>query len=121
MKKLIKPASLVFYLLIVLVFFFVGMYVAKLVGAGKNQMLAGGAIVLFYGIASAGIAFILAIPLVYRVEHTTIVRINKILGILFFLLIFYTTYKLVTRTKEEAPVEEHSKKTTATVQNKISW
>ncbi len=92
MKKLVKPASLLFYILIVILFFFIGLYVAKLVDAGKGQMLAGGAIVLFYGLISAGLAFVLALFVAYAVKHSTLVRMNKIFGVLFFILVCIIAY-----------------------------
>ncbi len=120
MKNLIKPASLLFYFFSVIVFFFIGIYVAKLVGAGKNQMLAGGAIVLFYGVVVAGIAFILSLFIASKVKLSIVIKINKILGILFLLLVCFTAYKFITREKTEEPVKEYPKKTTAPAANEIS-
>lgn len=97
MKKLIKPASLLFYCLIIILFFFIGLYVAKLVDAGKGQMLAGGAIVLFYGLVSAGLAFVLALFVAFGVKHSTLIRINKIVGTLFFILVCVITYLLMSQ------------------------
>ncbi len=95
MKKLLKPASLLFYFLVIIVFFFVGLYIAKLLDVGKGQMLAGGAIVLFYGLVSAGLAFVLALFVAYAVKHSTLIKINKIIGILFFTLVCIITYLLM--------------------------
>lgn len=120
MKKLIKPASFLFYFLIVFVFFFLGIYTAKLTGAGKDQMLAGGAIVLFYGLASSAMALIMALFIAYRVSHSTIVKINKIVGILFFLLVILTAYNFITRDKKEIPRKNHPEKTNATVISPVS-
>ncbi len=60
MKKIVKPASLLFSVLSLLMFFIIGMYFAGLIEAGKNQGLAGGAIVLGWGVIFAGIAFVLS-------------------------------------------------------------
>ena len=120
MKKLIKPASLLFYFLMVIVFFIIGLFLAKLVGAGKNQMLAGGAIVLFYGLVSAGITFFLALFIAYGVKHNLLVKFNKVLGVLFFLLVCITAYKVITREKKEDPVKNYPKKTTAPTNNEIT-
>lgn len=120
MNKLFKPANFLFYFLSIIVFFVVGLYVAKLVGAGKGQMLAGGAIVLFYGLVSSVIAFILALIVANNVNHKTIIAINKILGLVFFLLVCLITYKIITRDKKEDPVKELPKKTTAPAVNEIS-
>jgi len=120
MKKLFKPASLLFYFLMVIVFFFIGLYLAKLVGAGKGQMLAGGAIVLFYGLVSAGIAFTLALFVAHGVKHSTLIKFNKVLGVLFFLIVSITAYKVITREKKEDPVKDHPKKTSAPAQKEIA-
>ena len=61
MKKLFKPASLLLYFLTILSFFLAGFLYAALTGAGKGQGLAGGAIVLGYGVLSAGVAFVISI------------------------------------------------------------
>lgn len=119
MKKLLKPASLLFYLLMVIVFFFIGIYVAKIVGAGNNQMLAGGAIVFFYGLVSTGIAFILALFLAYTVEHPLLIKFNKGLGVLFFLLVCLTAYNFITREKKEDPQKDYPRKTSAPASNDI--
>jgi len=120
MKKLFKPASLLFYFLMVIVFFFIGLFFAKLVGAGKNQMLAGGAIVLFYGLVFAGIAFTLALFVAYGVKHNTLIKFNKVLGVLFFVLACIIAYKVITREKKEDPVKDYPKKTTEPANNEIS-
>ena len=58
MKNFFKPARLAFYLLMLVGFFFLGLYFAALIDAGKGQGLAGGAIVLGYGILFGGVAFL---------------------------------------------------------------
>lgn len=113
MKKLIKPASLLFYLLSFLVFFVVGMYVAGAVGAGKNQGLAGGAIVLGWGILFAGIAFLLSIVAAYKIPHKTIVTANWVLFVLLALGYGITHYRYATRKKKDKdPETELPKKVT---------
>lgn len=102
-----------------MVFFLIGIYFAKLVGAGENQMLAGGAIIFFYGLVSAGMAFILALFIAYGVRHSTLIKLNKVLGAFFFLLICITAYKFVAREKKEDPAKDYPKKTTAPA-NKIT-
>ena len=121
MKKLFNPASLLFYFLVVIVFFFIGLFFAKLVGAGKEQMLAGGAIVLFYGLVSAGIAFSLALFVAYTVKHHRLIKFNKVLGVLFLVLILLTAYKVITREKKEDPVKDTPKKTTASINKVNTW
>ena len=114
MSKLFKIARLLFYFFITIIFFFVGIYIAKLVGAGKNQMLAAGAIVLFYGLISAGMAFILALLVAHKLKHNTLIKINKILGIVFFLLISLATYKFITHEDKDS-LKENPKKTTTPI------
>ena len=115
MKKLIRPASILFCFLIVVIFFLAGMYLAKLVGAAKSQGLAGGAIVLFYGLVSAVIAFIVALVMVYQVRHGTIVKANWVFGIIFLLLVSLLAYRIKTLDKNEEPVNDYPKKPTSPV------
>ena len=119
MKKLFKPACLLFYFLTVIVFFFIGLYVASLVGAGKNQMLAGGAIVLFYGLVSAGLSFVLALIVAYRVTLRSVITINKILGVLFLVFIGLTAYKIMDQEKNKKPAQTYPNRTTAPVDSSI--
>ncbi|MGB4838353.1 MAG: hypothetical protein WBP08_05095 [Saprospiraceae bacterium] len=120
MKRLITPASILFSFLMVIVFFLLGIYVSKLVGADKNQMLAGGAIVLFYGLVSSGIAFILSLFIAYKVNQNTLINFNKALGVLFFLLVSITAYNYITREKKEDPATGYPNKTTSPVNNNIT-
>ncbi|HQY20786.1 MAG TPA: hypothetical protein PK294_04495 [Ignavibacteria bacterium] len=60
MKNLFRPACLLLYLLTLIAFFFGGMTMAALTGAAKDQGLAGGAIVFFYGVISIGMGFVFA-------------------------------------------------------------
>lgn len=56
---------------------------AKLTGAAVNQGLAGGAIVLLYGMISGGLAFVFAMVFAYGGELKTIIKLNKLLGVIF--------------------------------------
>ena len=115
MNKLFKPASLLLYLLAVMVFFIGGLFVAKLTGAGKGQMLAGGAIVLFYGIVAAGLAFITALFVARSASHESVVKINKILGAVVIVLAIIIAYNLSTRQKKQDSNDPLPPKTTAPV------
>ncbi|MDN3689593.1 hypothetical protein [Cyclobacterium jeungdonense] len=99
MKKLLKPASLLFNVLCLLVFFLAGTFFAGWIEAGKNQGLAGGAIVFGWGILFAGIAFIVSLILTYHLIHRKIVIGNWVL--LTCLLMGYgiTHYRFVQRDK----------------------
>ena len=118
MKKLLKPASFGFYFLMLFVFFFIGIYVAGFVGAGKNQMLAGGAIVLGWGVMFAGIAFVASFIIARYAPHRNIVRLNWLLLIVLGSLYGITHYRYVQKQKlkQEDPVEKKfkSKPTTPT-------
>lgn len=85
MKKVFKPASLLFNLLCLLVFFLIGMYYAGWIEAGKNQGLAGGAIVLGWGVLFGVVAFILSFFLTSRINQKRIIIANLVL---FILLLF---------------------------------
>lgn len=110
MNRMIKPSSLLLYFLSIVVFFVVGLLIAKWTGAGKNQMLAGGAIVFFYGLVSTGIAFIVSLFLVYGADHRIIIGLNKILAVLFLIIASFAAYKAYTREKVDKPTVEYPKK-----------
>ena len=105
MKNFFKPARIAFYILMLLTFFMAGLYFAALIGAGKGQGLAGGAIVLGYGLLFGGIAFIVSFFIAYQVKHKLIVRFNWILLLLLAIAYGITHYRYLERQKvqEEQP------------------
>ena len=82
MKKLVRPACLLFSILTLILFFFVGLLYAGWMEAGKNQGLAGGAIVLGYGVIFAIIALLISFFATYHLRHKSVVRGNIALTIL---------------------------------------
>ena len=79
MKNLFRPACLLLYFLTLVAFFFGGMTMA----AAKGQGLAGGAIVLFYGVIAAGIAFVFALICCYYATDKVVKIINwSLLGLI---------------------------------------
>jgi len=108
MKKLIKPASIAFYFLFAIVFFFLGMYIAGVTGVGKNQGLAGGAIVLVYGLFSGGLAFIASFFIVRYVLHKWVVRLNWLLLIIVAISYGLVHYSYLEREKAKEIQENKS-------------
>ncbi|MFQ5584939.1 MAG: hypothetical protein ACE5GL_10930 [Calditrichia bacterium] len=106
MKTFFKPSKIIFYLLSAFLYFFLGIIFAKITGAGKNQMLAGGAIVLGYGVVSGFFAFIAAIIAAQFLKNTTIVFFNKIFAIAIVLFWAFFAYRFQTRDRslDKAPV-----------------
>ncbi len=111
MKKLFRPACLLFYLLMLLSFFFLGLFYAGWIEAGKGQMLAGGAIVLGYGVLFGGIAFIASFFIAYYAKQRFIVIANIILTIFIIatIVIFRSKYQ---KRKAERSKEEYNRPTT---------
>ncbi|WP_339716195.1 hypothetical protein [uncultured Kriegella sp.] len=99
MKKLLKPASLLFNLLSLLVFFIIGMYFAGWMEAGKNQGLAGGAIVFGWGVLFGGIAFVASFFATYRLPHGKIKTGNWVLFVILLLGYGITHYRFMQRDK----------------------
>jgi len=97
MKTFLKPSRILFYLLSAVLFFFLGIIFAKISGAGKNQMLAGSAIVLGYGVVSGFLAFLAAIIAAQFLKNTTVVAFNKIGAGVLVLLWGYFAYRFKTR------------------------
>jgi hypothetical protein len=106
MKPYIRPSSLLFYLLCIVLFFIIGAAFTGITGAAKNQGLAGGAIVLMYGLISAFITLLAAIYLVSISNPNRIVFFNKILGVIAIASIAILQYRFKERQKlkEEAIV-----------------
>jgi len=97
MKRYFKLSNLLFYLLITLMFFFLGMVFAGITGAGKGQGLAGGAIVFGYGVISAVIAFISSIFIAQLLGSLLVKRLNKILIFIVAVMLALLTYRYQTR------------------------
>jgi hypothetical protein len=97
MKKLLKPACFAFYFLMLLVFFGGGLYYAGWIEAGKNQGLAGGAIVLGWGVMFGGLAFLLSFVIVYFLAIKWVIRLNWILLVVLLVTWGYTYYQFKQR------------------------
>lgn len=117
MKKILKPASLLFNFLSLLFFFMVGLYYAGFIEAGKNQGLAGGAIVLGWGVLFGGIAFIASFFGTRYLPHKIIVWGNTIFGVLILItygIKFFEYQQKKSETyKNQEPHEQIEKKPTA--------
>lgn len=91
-NKLLKPASFLLYFLSLIVFFLGGMFYARFMDVAKGQGLAGGAIVLSYGLGFAFIALIIAFYIANNAAHKMVVLANKILfGVLVVLMIWFVS------------------------------
>jgi hypothetical protein len=80
MRNVFRPASLLLYALALISFFLIGLLLAKWTGAGEGQGLAAGAIVLFYGMVSAGVALIVSFIVAYHFSIKQIILLNKTLS-----------------------------------------
>ncbi len=112
MKNLFKPASFALYLLSIPIFFIVGIMVAKWTGAGEGQMLAGGAIVLGYGVMGSGIGLVLALIYAYLSPVKRIIRTNWVLLVLMLIGYGYNYYQYTQRKKDKEPEQEVPRETT---------
>ena len=106
------------YLLVIFVFFMAGMTIAGVFGVAKGQGLAGGAIIFMYGIITAIIALILSLFLVNKAKIGTIIKINKFLGILFFLAVCLFIYRVINKNK--TPLKEYPNNTTTNAYKEMS-
>lgn len=114
MRKLFKPANIVFSFLMLFLFFIAGLYFAGVTGAGKNQGLAGGAIVLGWGVLFGGIAFISSFFISYITPHKVIVRLNLLLLVILVITYGFTHYRFLKnqKSKEKEIMEMPLKKPT---------
>ena len=90
---MLKPRSFLLYFLGLITCFFIGLSYAGLVEAGKHQGLAGGAIVLGYGVVASGIGLILALFAAWKANGKTVFRLNIILALCILAFITYVHFK----------------------------
>jgi Ca2+/Na+ antiporter len=123
MKKLLKPACIGFYVLMLLSFFVLGLYFAAAIEAGKHQGLAGGAIVLGYGVLFGGIGFVASFFIAYFLELKIIKIINWILLLLLITLWSIKFFQFQQRDKiqeeKSKQLEQKSNRTPTAVPNAI--
>lgn len=110
-------ARLLFVFFSVVVAFALGILLAVITGAGEGQMLAGGAIVFFYGLVGAGMGLLLSIFLATQLDSRHVIRYNKVLGVFFFLFTCFVAYRWFTREPVEQETTPPRPKTTAPAQN----
>ena len=97
MKHYFKLSNLLFYLLVTLLFSFLGMVFAGITGAGKGQGLAGGAFVFGYGVITAVLAFIASIFIAQLLGSPLVIRLNKILLFIVAVMLALISYRYQTR------------------------
>jgi hypothetical protein len=102
MKKFTKPSSLAFIFLMPVVFFVIGIYFAGLIGAGQNQGLAAGAIVVGWGFLFGFVAFILSFIIVKKGKVRQTVRLNFILLLLAIILYGFAFLRFQQKQKENS-------------------
>jgi hypothetical protein len=115
MNRFIKPVSLIFYLLSMLLAFFIGMAFASISGAADGQGLAGGAIVFMYGIMFAFATFIIALFVVYYLQAKKIVVANRVLIILLVIIAGIFIYRFSLGERYATPVNATPKTKTSPV------
>ncbi len=112
-NKYFRLSSFGFYLLSLLLCFILGLYAAKISGAAEGQMLAGGAIVLMWGLMFAIVGLFIAIVVLSYTSRKIIVRINWILLVLLAGLFAYGYFQLSEKTHDPNPEKPPSLEPTA--------
>ena len=111
MKKFFKPYSLLFYLLTLILFFFVGVFYAVFTDAAKDQGLAAAAIVLGYGVMAGALAFVASIFVAGYSGREFIINTNRILSILLFIALVMITIRVINRKSQQSePTEPENPK-----------
>lgn len=100
--KLLKLYSFLLYLLTLICFFFIGITIAGIVDAGKNQGLAGGAIVLGYAVITALIGLIISLFVASKTNRKIIFRLNIILAL--SIVAFFAYYQIKYMKRQQAKV-----------------
>lgn len=118
---MLKPYSFLLYFLAIICSFFIGISYAGYIEAGKGQMLAGGAIVLGYGVMGSGIGLLIALYVAYKTNRKFIFNTNILLAL--SIVVFYGYYHLKYLEKQKAKELEQKeieqpKKTTTPVNTK---
>jgi threonine/homoserine/homoserine lactone efflux protein len=93
MDKLLRPASILLYIITIIVFFFIGGTMASIFGNATKEGFTGGAVVLMYGVIFAFIALLIALLLAYSLSKDTIKNITKVLALVLLGYIIYFIYK----------------------------
>lgn len=101
MKKLLRPAALLFYLLVIPSCFMPGLGYVFISGSAEGQGLAGGAIVFMTGLFSALIGFVLAIFLAQKMEVPRLIRVNKVLGVIVLICAGMIAYRIWDKSNEQ--------------------
>lgn len=110
MKKALTPSKIGFYILMLISCLLLGFFIAGFSGAGKNQGLAGGAIVLGYGVIAGAIGFIASFFIASIISKKALVLTNWVLLILILLMAGYTQYRFQERQKEKKEQQETPKR-----------
>ena len=110
MKKALTPSKIGFYILMLISCLLLGFFIAGFSGVGKNQGLAGGAIVLGYGVIAGAIGFIASFFIATMISKKALVRTNWVLLILILLMAGYTQYRFQERQKEKKEQQETPKR-----------
>ena len=90
---MLKLYNLVLYPLALICSFLIGILIAVLADAAEGQMLAGGAIVLGYGVLGAIIGLVAAIWIAINLKREWILKINIALLILSLVIFGYFLMK----------------------------
>ena len=113
MKKYFKLSSLFLYLISFVTFFLVGASVAGVLGLAEGQGLAGGAIILGYGLFGSVTAVVIAIFMVNLCSNKVIVWTNIALTCVAAILVIYFTLNYQKRERERESNQEPKQSTTA--------
>lgn len=105
--KLLKLYSFLHYILAIIAFFFIGISIAGILDAGKNQGLAGGAIVLAYAVIGSITGLIMSLFVVNKTNRKIIFRLNIILAL--SILGFIAFYQIRYQNRQKAKMKEQQK------------
>lgn len=102
MSALFKRAAILFYFLVTFNALLLGMFYAGATDAGANQGLAGGAIVLEYGVIFGLVSLFIAPFIVYNFRRRNIIILNKIMVLILVLALGIIFYRIFNSTNNTA-------------------
>ncbi|MEW4925556.1 hypothetical protein [Algibacter sp. 2305UL17-15] len=103
--QMLKGYSFLLYFLMLIASFFAGLTYAGIVGAGKNQGLAGGAIVLGYGVMGAVIGLVVSLIVANKAKRKIIIWLNVALAV--SIVCFWGYYHMKYLEKQKAKALEN--------------
>jgi len=112
--KYFNRTKILFYFLVLVNFFIIGMIAAALLSAAEDQGLAGGAIILGYGLITSVVTLLFSFFISGYIVRNKLKLINKFLLVVFTLFVIFAFYRYFTM-EDRDPYVAPQRQTTKSV------